>query len=194
MDLVSHAFWAAALTALIKRKRKISLNPSRAVFWGMFPDLFAFVIPGIILLFGIAAGKMSVSDIPVPGGIGTGPIFATEMFRVIIFLYSFAHSLVVFSAVLLAVFLFMSISKRLNSSLRYREFPKEIFGWALHILIDIPTHSTDFFATPFLFPFSDLKFNGITWRTPWLLALNYLIMVFLYLAYFRKGVRKRKFI
>ncbi|MFA6097490.1 MAG: hypothetical protein WC788_07735 [Candidatus Paceibacterota bacterium] len=186
MDLVSHGFWTAMIAMQFKRKRKIPLRISRTVFWGMFPDLFAFVIPVFILIFGAMAGKTSFSDLLTPGKMGSESAFAADVFQLISLLYSIAHSLVVFLSVAVILWIFISVNKHFNLSSRYREFPLEIGGWALHILIDIPTHAIGFFATPFLFPLSDWKFNGLSWRTPWLLAADYILMICLYYFYFRK--------
>ena len=52
MDIISHALWSAALFKSINlklKKKKEKFNLWWAAFWGMFPDIFAFVIPGIIL-------------------------------------------------------------------------------------------------------------------------------------------------
>jgi hypothetical protein len=45
-------------------------------------------------------------------------------------------------------------------------------AWGLHILIDIPTHSLALFPTPFLWPVSDFKVNGIGWDNPIILAID----------------------
>lgn len=37
-------------------------------------------------------------------------------------------------------------------------------AWPLHIVFDIPTHSADCFPTRFLFPLSNLYFDGMHWR------------------------------
>ena len=48
----------------------------------------------------------------------------------------------------------------------------EMLGWALHILIDIPTHQ-GIFAVHFLWPLSNYGINGIRWEQRWFLVLNY---------------------
>ena len=47
-----------------------------------------------------------------------------------------------------------------------------MFGWALHILIDIPTHQ-GIFAVHFLWPLSNYGFNGIRWEARWFMVGNY---------------------
>jgi hypothetical protein len=52
--------------------------------------------------------------------------------------------------------------------------PKEVTAWALHILIDIPTHSRRRWGPQFLWPLSDFAVDGISWAegavgiVPWL--------------------------
>ncbi|MFZ2970692.1 MAG: hypothetical protein WA063_06085, partial [Minisyncoccia bacterium] len=85
MDLVSHAFWTAALATLLRRKTKIPLKTSRAVFWGMFPDLFAFIFPALLLIFGVMVGKASISDLGRIAGTGQLSPFAGEIYQLILF-------------------------------------------------------------------------------------------------------------
>jgi hypothetical protein len=40
---------------------------------------------------------------------------------------------------------------------------KEYTAWILHIFIDIPTHSRQKWAPEFLWPFSTLTIDGISW-------------------------------
>ena len=48
-----------------------------------------------------------------------------------------------------------------------------LLGWASHIVIDVFTHSADYFPVAVFYPFSDRGFDGIAWTTPWFMALNY---------------------
>jgi hypothetical protein len=62
----------------------------------------------------------------------------------------------------------------------------ELGGWFLHIVIDIPTHSYEFYPTPFLWPFSELHFNGFAWGNIWFEAINYSLILIVYLLLWRK--------
>ena len=48
-----------------------------------------------------------------------------------------------------------------------------LLGWWSHIVIDVFTHSADYYAVPVLFPFTERGFDGIAWTTPWFMLLNY---------------------
>jgi hypothetical protein len=51
--------------------------------------------------------------------------------------------------------------------------PLAYLAWLGHILVDIPTHSKRFFPTPFLWPISDYKVDGISWGVRWFMLANY---------------------
>jgi hypothetical protein len=84
------------------------------------------------------------------------------------YLYNTTHSLIVFAVVF---GLFWIVSRRLLWILA---------AWGLHILIDIPTHSLALFPTPFLWPVSDFKVNGIGWDNPIILAIDIILLIAVY--------------
>ena len=49
-------------------------------------------------------------------------------------------------------------------------------GWWSHIVIDVFTHSRDYYPSPVLYPITQRGFDGIAWNTPWVMALNYLAL------------------
>ena len=54
-----------------------------------------------------------------------------------------------------------------------------LLGWWMHIVIDVFTHSADFYPSPVLYPVTQQGFDGWAWNDPWQLALNYgLIAIF----------------
>jgi len=53
-------------------------------------------------------------------------------------------------------------------------------AWVLHICMDIPTHGTAFFPTPFLWPVSDFHVDGMPWSTPIIFIPNVLLLAVLY--------------
>lgn len=169
MDILAHTLWANAgargANALAEKKnKKFHMSPAWTAFFGVFPDLFAFTIPFVsrfyFILFG-AAGMTSLFGKPaiVEGELQGG-------FDLALNLYNYSHSLVIWAAVFIIVWI---IFKRP----RY-----ELLGWALHILIDIPTHVIAFFPTPFLFPLSDYRFPyGIQWSNQWFMIINYVALL-----------------
>ena len=148
--------------AIFHRKKYVWL----ATLFGVMPDIFSF---GILFLMNLVNGNMHRGRPPVE----SLPKWLSPA-------YNLTHSFVMFAAVFLAIFL---IAKKWFWPLT---------AWAIHILIDIPTHSFQFFPTPFLWPISDYKFNGISWATPWFMLLNYgaLMIVFVVITY--HGVKEKK--
>ena len=147
MDVVAHGLWGGAL--FCRRGTKMFLA---AALLGMAPDLLSFGVfhmtrPGWII--GRLAGEIS------------GPLALSILPAYVFYAYNVTHSLVVWSAVF---FLFW----------RLRERPPWLLGaWALHILCDIPTHGTDYFPTPFLWPLATPFVEGATWATPEFMIANY---------------------
>jgi len=71
-----------------------------------------------------------------------------------------------------------------------KRVPFELLGWLLHILIDIPTHSYSFYPTPFLWPISQFKFDGISWAIPWFMIANYSALALVFLSLFLINKRR----
>ena len=178
MDIFAHGLWAGAVYKGIGQKKSVSVK--WAVFWGIFPDLFAFTIPFALIIIGLISGNFEAKNFPKPDEIEPGQADGiTSIFPYTRVLYSVSHSLFIF----LIIFIL--------SSLIFRRPILELGGWLLHILIDIPTHSYKFFPTPFLWPISSLKFDGYSWSHPIFMIMNYGALAILYLVIFWKGKNRR---
>jgi hypothetical protein len=167
MEIVAHALWATA-AAKATNRNTAKLGILWLVVWTMFPDLLAFspdVIAGLWhRLTGSGAGD--VLDFHHVGTLwGAG-------------LYELGHSLVVFLAVFIIVWVM------------HRRPLWEMFGWALHILLDIPSHSAHY-PTPFLWPVSTYYIAGVSWRQWWFTALNYGILAAAFLALRMNQIKRR---
>jgi hypothetical protein len=126
---------------------------------GIFPDVFSFAIPAIVRIWWYATGVTS-SLLPTAK--------SAPHFQFVWQLYDASHSLVTFAAVFALVWIIA------------RRPVLEMSGWALHILIDIPTHQ-GIFAIHFLWPFSRYAVSGLRWGGHWFMAVNYGILLILYL-------------
>ena len=152
--------------AIFHKKKYVWL----AVLFGLLPDFLSF---GIIFVINL-----------VNGNFNRGPPAISSLPEWLFAAYNLTHSIVMFIAVFFLIYLIT----------KHWFWP--LTAWAVHIIIDIPTHSTRFFPTPFLWPVSDYVFNGISWATPWFMAVNYsaLLIVFLMIAHNRaKDKKLRKF-
>lgn len=174
MDILAHALWTGAAYKTAEQKTKKPFRIGLAIFWGVFPDLFAFV-PGFTWLFyNLASGNFHFSDLPRPDALK--PI-APPLSHLTAALYNVSHSAVIFFAIFGITLLVL------------RRPVWELFGWLFHILLDIPTHSYRFYPTPFLWPLFGFKFNSFSWATPWFLIVNYAAIGGVYFFLWRK---KRK--
>ncbi len=186
MDGPSHLFWTWAVFKTIKERYNKPLNIKLAVFWGIFPDLFAFGIPIILIIGQLLTGQISISDLPGPEKIEPPQNKFASVLQNVLLLYSISHSLVVLFAVFIIISGVIYLKRKTSSSATRQIIPWELGGWLLHILIDIPTHSSAFYSTPFLWPISNFKISGIAWSMPWFLALDYLTIMIVYFLYLRK--------
>lgn len=72
-----------------------------------------------------------------------------------------------------------------------KEYLPALWGWFLHIVIDIPVHD-GFFTTRFIYPISDYGINGIPWTNVWVFAGNYLALGCVYLYFLIEQVESEK--
>lgn len=182
MDVISHGLWAGA-AASGAGKVKTRSQFSEAFLWGMLPDLFAFGVPTMIFAFRFLSGQ-SATFIPMHDQFGGS---SSDVMNMAHSLYSFSHSLFVVAAAFLLIILFRRIILRIKWK---RAFPSLMIGWPLHILMDIPTHSLEYFPTPFLWPFSDYRFDGISWANIYFLSLNLCVLAAVYLLLYYAKEKK----
>lgn len=153
MDTLSHALYGG-----IAFGRHSRFSYWLAFFFGMAPDLFSFGLLFITNLLGITH-RPDWSAGPPPESMIPGYVHT---------MYDITHSLVVFAVVFALVWM-----------IRHKPL-WEMLAWPLHILVDIPTHSSEFFPTPFLWPLSDFHIDGHPWSRPEIFIPNVLILIGLY--------------
>lgn len=159
MDVLAHALWTNAV--FYKKYGEEKLQRYMAVAFGVLPDLAVFAPAFVYMIF----SKSHFSIESFNSGLW--------VFRYAAAGYNFTHSLVIFTAVMIVVTL-------IRKGKQY--WP--MWGWALHILIDIPSHR-GFYETPFLFPLSGYKFDhGVSWGHPLFMLINYSLLAAVYLVWF----------
>ncbi len=194
MDFFAHILWAVAIFTIIGRKTGIKFNLKRAAFWGVFPDLFAFGLPVVWIIISFLLGTFDISILPAPEDMEPTIRDSVPVFRAASILYNTGHSLIIFAGAILMIILASRLADKthiFSSKKLTAAVPKEMSAWLFHILLDIPSHSYKFFATPFLWPVSDFKIDGISWRTPWFFAFNYAAIGLVYIYIWRKNTNKR---
>jgi hypothetical protein len=167
MDVIAHGLWAAAAAIGKRNLAGKRLPVGWMTWWAMFPDVFAFG-PSVAMALWLR----------LAGGPDYGPAVHRGHLPHVglgLPLYPAGHSLVIFALVfgLVAV-----VARRPVLGL---------LGWLLHILMDIPTHSLEFYATRFLWPIAGWRIDGISWRTPWFLLCTYIALVLVYFLLWRSG-------
>ncbi len=172
MDVVAHTLWTNAVFHL--KYHNLRKMRYLAAFFGVAPDLIGFAP---LFIYMIISGRMFRENFPfTPTNWTFG--FAEQA-------YNYTHSLVVFAAVFLGVFIIGNLYFYLKNQSDYKLWLFwPMFGWGFHVLLDIPTHP-DFYHTPFLFPLSDYQYTGgISWAHPKFMLVNYGLMILLYIGLF----------
>ncbi len=122
---------------------------------GAVPDLLSF---GPVFIMHLANGFH----------IGNGPPPLSSIPSWVPLAYSITHSLVLCALALGLLWLWRPT------------LPLLLLGWPLHILVDLPTHTTQFYPTPLLWPISDWRYSGFSWGTPWFMVADAMALVGVY--------------
>lgn len=154
VDVVAHGLWGGA-PFLLQGRRKFFAG----ILIGVAPDLLSFGVFHVMHPDWIT--QRLAGEISGPPALSILPPYVFHS-------YNMTHSLFVWAAV---VGLLWAVTKQ----------PPWLLGaWLLHILCDIPTHTHEYFPTPFLWPLSTPFVNGIAWTTPWFMIANYATMISVY--------------
>jgi membrane-bound metal-dependent hydrolase YbcI (DUF457 family) len=165
MDFVSHALWGGV--SFGRRSKKLFLL---AAGISILPDILTEGLFFVLYLLNIGGmpgwenGHPNISDYP---------IYAQN-------LYNITHSLVIF------VFVF---------ALFWAAARKPVWimaAWGLHILIDIPTHSMALFPTPFLWPISHFRVDGIGWDNPLIMVIDIVLLITAYSFWLYPKFQRKK--
>ena len=163
MDILAHSLWAGAGITLAQRHWLLSQRMlALTVLLAALPDLL-HLLP--IIAWGMF-GDGSLADvwrfaITMPGREPTLPPLVNLWTH---HLHCFMHSAVVAGAATLL------------SWMAWRPLLFVLLGWWSHIVIDVFTHSADYYPSPVLYPITEQGFDGLAWNTPWFLVANYLAL------------------
>lgn len=163
MDIAAHALWAGAGAVLLVRRRALPrVAGVILVALAVVPDLmhtlpvatWALVngLPGDFMLYLRALPDRAQ---PLPAEVEFWSHHLHCMF----------HSGVIASVATTATWLWL------------RHFWWPLAGWWSHILIDVFTHSDDFYPSPVFYPLTYWGFDGVAWNTPWFVIANYVALV-----------------
>lgn len=165
MDIISHGLWGG-----VGFGRKSKRFFWWAVLFGMLPDLLSF---GVFTV----ANILGISERPDWAG-GPPPMEAIPQYVHV--LYNISHSLIIFTVIL--SFLWWLA--------RPYAIPFLAYGFA--VLLDIPTHSKDFFATPFLWPLSQYQYDGTPWSSFYIFIPNVVLLIAAYTVWYQWSKRSTR--
>lgn len=184
MDTLAHGLWATAVSKSVNIRTPRTLKTGWMALWGIVPDLFAFTPVVLWMIWQMSYNGVAFSDIPRPEFMTADERSAIFIFRLSQFLYHIGHSMVIFLVLFVLVWLYRRYRSRRTSAYPFRVGRPyfEMTGWLLHILLDIPTHSAEFYPTLFLWPLSGFHFDGNSWGNMPFMIGNYLCLLGAFLA------------
>jgi hypothetical protein len=179
MDIVAHGLWAGIGVTLLARHRVIPLRTAVAtVGMAIAPDL-AQLIPLIVVALATDGGwaTLAAYSSALPD---TEPAMPLLLALLAHHLHCILHGAVIATVVTLACWAWT------------RTLWLPLLGWWSHIVIDVFTHSKDFYPAPIFYPFTQWGFDGLAWNTPWFLFANHaaIALAIVWLLW-RRGPRRR---
>lgn len=156
MDTFAHALWAGI--GIVAARRRFPIPPGAA--WAA---IGLAVLPDLAHLLPLAAGgggwrTLVDYTFATPGA---EPVLAPWVAMLSHHLHCILHSAVIAGSVTLAAWRWR------------RALGVPLLGWWSHIVIDVFTHSADFYPVPVLYPFTQRGFDGLAWNTPGFQVANY---------------------
>lgn len=182
MDVLAHALWVGVgLAALRRNAAGAESGPAGSLAGGpaitrraVAATILLTVLPDLVHMLPVTLwvftdGSWSAWLAFATATPGTEPALPDWVALWSHHLHCLMHSAVVAGAV--------TALCRLRGGAIWRACRLPLAGWWLHVVIDVFTHSVDFYPVPVLYPFSDAAFDGLAWNTPWFMALNYVALL-----------------
>ena len=159
MDIAAHALWAGAGALLLVRRRALPKAAGVAlVALAVVPDLMHTLPVAAWALFNGLPDDFMIYLRALPDRAQPLPA-EVELWSH--HLHCVFHSGVIALGVTAATWLWL------------RVFWWPLAGWWSHILIDVVTHSDDFYPSPVFYPLTYWGFDGVAWDRPWFVIANY---------------------
>ena len=180
MDIFAHSLWVVAGAKLARRHRIIVGRGTivAGAVLAALPD----VVHMVPVISWALLGSGSIADlrayaVAVPGGEPAMPMMVELLAH---HLHCMMHSAIVAGAATLLVLM-------VNRSVW---FP--LLAWWSHIVIDVFTHSDDYYPSPVLYPITYSGFDGLAWNRPGFLAVNYTLLIAVYAWLYYASRRKER--
>ena len=160
MDTLSHALWGRGFFGYRGK-------PYWSLFFGALPDLCSF---GIFFIITFVDRIFNDTDVDYKNMDLPDWLYSS---------YDVTHSMVIAFIAIGIIYFFIN-----------RNFAFAMLAWPLHILVDFPFHTAEFFPTPILWPLIEVKFDGISWGNPYVWFSNIAGIIILYVYRYRNRVLK----
>lgn len=172
MDILAHGLWAGAAVKACARRHAITRETALwTLALAILPD-FGHALP--VAVWTIASGTPHLLyeyAFAPPGG---GPPLPDTVALWSHHLHCMLHSGPVAGAFTLV------------ATLALGHFWLPLAGWWSHVLIDVLAHSTNFYPSPVLYPFSYWGFDGFAWNTWPFQIVNYLMLAWTWALLLRR--------
>lgn len=172
MDILAHGLWAGA--GLKATARSITIT-RRTALWtvalSVIPD-FGHALP--VAIWSLIAGTPGLFldyALATPGSEPTTPEAVALWSH---HLHCILHSGLVAAVVTLAI------------ALLARCFWLPLAGWWSHIVIDVFTHSSNYYPVPIFYPLSYWGYDGLAWNSPPFMIANYLALAVVWALLLRR--------
>ena len=178
MDVISHALWAGAAGLWLRRRRpEITVRMVGAmVVLGAAPDIVQ-MLPVVAASAG-EGNPLRFLYVHVTALPGSEPVMPAWAHAASHHLHCALHSVVIAALATIVV----RVAKP--------AWLPALLGWWLHIALDVPTHSADYYPVPIFYPLSYWGVKGIAWTEPAVLAVNFAALAIAYAGLSRMGRRK----
>lgn len=163
MDILAHALWAGAGVTLARRRwPQTSATVVTTVVLSALPDVIHLV--PLMLWWAWGDGTLATLRAYALAMPGQEPALPAAVHLWSHHLHCTLHSAIIAGAFTLLWWTLL------------RSLCVPLLGWWSHIVIDVFTHSADYYPVPVLYPFTERGFDGLAWNTPWFMVLNYVAL------------------
>lgn len=178
MDILAHGLWAGLGAAAWHQRRPLDRRTvGLAVGLAALPDLAQFAPLLALALSSVEGWRVLLAYAnALPG---YEPPLSPLLADLTHHLHCVMHSALVAGAVTGVLWLWLG------------RFWLPLWGWWSHVLIDVFTHSADFYPSPVFFPATYWGFDGVAWNTPWFMVTNYLAIAVAAMVVFHRKSRIR---
>ena len=173
MDILAHGLWVGLGAAWLHRRRPLNRRTTAlAVGMAVLPDLGQLLpLVGLALSSHEGWAVLQAYARALPG---QEPELSPSVAALTHHLHCVMHSALVAGAVTGVLWLWLG------------RLWLPLWGWWSHVLIDVFTHSADFYPSPVFYPLTYWGFDGLAWNTPWFMWANYGAMALVALLLFAR--------